>query len=85
MYAIRSYYGMDEKVMVSGIDAINEAITELKTGKLTVTVLQDGYSQGRGALEIAVNVVRGEKVANITWIPFKLVTSENYNDVLNID
>jgi len=78
-------HGMDEKVMVSGIDAINEAITELKTGKLTVTVLQDGYSQGRGALEIAVNVVRGEKVANITWIPFKLVTSENYNDVLNID
>ena len=78
-------YGMGEKVMVLGIDATNEAITELKTGKLTATVFQDGRSQGRGALEIALSVLRGEKVANITWIPFELVTPENYKDVLNRD
>jgi len=76
-------HGMSQKVMVLGIDATNEAITELQAGNLTATVFQDGGGQGRNALKIAVNVVRGEKVVNITWIPFKLVTPENYKDVLN--
>ena len=78
-------YGMAGKVMVLGIDATDEAIAELKTGKLTATVFQDGDRQGRGALETAVNVVRGEKVDNITWIPFKLVTFENYKNVPDRD
>ena len=71
------------KVMVLGIDATPEAVTELKTGKLTATVLQDAKAQGKGAIEIALKAVKKEPVQNISWIPFKLVTQENYEEILN--
>jgi len=64
-------------ILVIGIDAIPDAIRAVEEGKLTGTVFQDARGQGAGAVEIALRVINGEKVDNINYIPFQLVTKEN--------
>ena len=71
------------KILVGGVDATPDALAELEKGTLAVTVFQDARGQGRGALDAAVKLSRGEKVDSFVWIPFELVTRENYKSFLN--
>ena len=71
------------KILVGGVDATPDALAELAKGTLAVTVFQDARGQGRGALDAAVKLSRGEKVDSFVWIPFELVTRENYKSFLN--
>jgi len=47
-----------------------------------VTVFQNARGQARGALDAAMKLARGEKVDSFVWIPFELVTRENYKGFL---
>lgn len=68
------------KIIVGGVDATPDAIAELEAGKLNVTVFQDAAGQGSGAIKAAFSMAKGEKVENKVWIPFQLVTPENYKE-----
>jgi inositol transport system substrate-binding protein len=48
-----------------------------------VTVFQDASGQGGGSIKAAVALAKGEKVENRVWIPFLLVTPENYKEFMN--
>ncbi|MFN3317983.1 MAG: sugar ABC transporter substrate-binding protein [Allorhizobium sp.] len=70
--------GWDMKdVVVGGIDATQEALAYMKAGDLDVTVFQDAFGQGAGAVDAAIKLAKGEKVDAKVWIPFQLVTPEN--------
>ena len=70
--------GWDMKdVIIGGIDATQEALAYMKAGDLDVTVFQDAFGQGAGAVDAAVKLAKGEKVDGKVWIPFQLVTPEN--------
>jgi inositol transport system substrate-binding protein len=69
--------GKQKDIKVIGIDAIPDALKAVDEGKFIATVFQDAGGQGAGAVEIAVKVVKGEKVETSTFIPFQLVTKEN--------
>jgi ABC-type sugar transport system substrate-binding protein len=70
--------GWDMKdVVVGGIDATQEALAYMKAGDLDVTVFQDAFGQGSGAVDAAIKLAKGEKVESKVWIPFQLVTPEN--------
>jgi ribose transport system substrate-binding protein/inositol transport system substrate-binding protein len=70
--------GWDMKdVVVGGIDATQEALAYMKQGDLDVTVFQDAFGQGSGAVDAAIKLAKGEKVEAKVWIPFQLVTPEN--------
>jgi ABC-type sugar transport system substrate-binding protein len=71
------------KILVGGVDATPDALAELAKGTLAVTVFQDARGQARGALDAAVKLSRGEKVDSFVWIPFELVTPENYKQFLD--
>ena len=73
----------NKDIFVAGIDATADALKAIKNGELTVTVFQDAEKQGRKAIEKAYNLAKGEKVSKISWIPFQLVTHENYKEFLN--
>lgn len=66
-----------KKVVVSGIDATQEALSYMKAGDLDVTVFQDAFGQGSGAVDAAIKLAKGEKVDAKVWIPFQLVTPAN--------
>lgn len=77
-----------EKPIV-GIDASPDGRAAVKSGKLAMSVFQDAKGQGRGALQVAVNMLNGKPLndgmdyqiaadnANVIWVPFEPVTAEN--------
>jgi inositol transport system substrate-binding protein len=71
------------KILVGGVDATPDALAELGKGTLAVTVFQNARGQARGALDAAVKLSRGEKIDSFVWIPFELVTRENYKAFLD--
>lgn len=64
-------------VVVGGIDATQEALAYMKAGDLDVTVFQDAFGQGAGAVEAAIKLAKGDKIDGKVWIPFQLVTPKN--------
>ena len=75
--------GWDMKdIVVGGIDATQEALAYMKAGDLDVTVFQDAFGQGSGAVDAAIKLAKGEPVEAKVWIPFQLVTPENMDQFL---
>ena len=75
--------GMSTKdIPVGGIDATQEALASMKAGDLNVTVFQDAAGQGKGAVDTAIKLVKGEKVDAKVYIPFQLVTPANMADFM---
>jgi inositol transport system substrate-binding protein len=71
------------QIIVGGVDASPDALAEMDKGRLNVTVFQNAKGQGEGGIQAAIALARGEKIDQITWIPFELVTPENYKDYMN--
>lgn len=65
------------KVLIGGIDATPDGLSAMTKDGLDVTVFQDAKGQGRGALNAALSMARGNKLDSYQWIPFELVTPQN--------
>jgi inositol transport system substrate-binding protein len=75
--------GIDMKsVLVGGVDATQDALSAMQAGDLDVTVFQDAAGQGKGSLDAALKLAKGEAVDQKVYIPFQLVTPANINDFL---
>jgi ABC-type sugar transport system substrate-binding protein len=81
--AIRQARITPGKILVGGVDATPDALAELAKGTLAVSVFQDARGQARSALDAAVKLSRGEKVDSFVWIPFELVTRDNYKQFVD--
>jgi inositol transport system substrate-binding protein len=67
----------EKEIPVIGIDAIPDALKSVEQSKMAATVFQDAKGQGAGSVEMAVKILKGEKVPKNYFIPFQLVTKEN--------
>jgi len=65
------------QTVVAGIDATPDALAAMKGGELKVTVFQNAPGQGRGAVDTALRLARGETAPSFNWVPFELVTPAN--------
>ena len=75
--------GQDPKSMViAGVDGTPDALSHIKAGNLDVTVFQDSQGIGEASLDVALKVAKGEPADTFTWVPFKLVTKDNYQEFL---
>ena len=63
-------------------DATQDALAAMQAGELDVTVFQDAAGQGKGALDAALALARGEAVEQKVYVPFELVTPANIGDYL---
>lgn len=76
--------GKMSKIIVSGVDATADGLAAMKAGDLKVTVFQDAGGQGTGAVDTAVKLAKGQKLANpYVYVPFQLVTPANLSTFLN--
>lgn len=73
---------MDD-VIVTGVDATQDALLSMQSGELDVTVFQDAHGQGSGSLDAALALAKGEDVDQKVYIPFLLVTPDNVADFLS--
>lgn len=70
--------GVDMKTMiVGGVDATQDALAAMAAGDLDVTVFQNAAGQGKGSVDAALKLAKGEKVDAKVYIPFELVTPAN--------
>jgi len=69
-----------EDVVVGGVDATQDALAAMEAGDLDVTVFQDAAGQGKGAVDAALKLAKGESVDQKVYIPFQLVTPDNIAD-----
>jgi len=65
------------QTVVAGIDATPDGLAAMKAGELQATVFQNAPAQGRGAVDTALKLARGESVPGFIWVPFELVTPGN--------
>ena len=72
---------MDD-VIVSGVDATQDALASMQAGELDITVFQNAAAQGGGALDAAVKLAAGEDVDQAVFVPFELVTPANMADYM---
>ncbi len=72
---------MDD-VIVSGVDATQDALASMQAGELDITVFQNAAAQGGGALDAAVRLSKGESVDQKVYVPFELVTPANIDQYL---
>ncbi|MBB4170404.1 MULTISPECIES: sugar ABC transporter substrate-binding protein [unclassified Rhizobium] len=70
------------KIVIGGVDATQDALAAMQAGDLDVTVFQDAAGQGKGALDAALKLAKGEKVEKKVYIPFQLVTPENVKNFI---
>lgn len=69
--------GLADRIIVAGVDATPEAKQFIAAGRLDMTVFQNGGAQGRGAVDAAMRILRGENVPKFVEIPFEPVTRDN--------
>lgn len=62
-------------VRIAGYDALSEAITEIKSGRLAATVDQQAAEQGYQGVALALRLIMGEKVPLTTVIDTRLMTA----------
>jgi len=75
---------MKNKVVVVSIDAIADALQAVKDGRLDATIFQNATEQGRGAVQLALQLAEKKPVTDREqFIPFQLVTKENVDKFLN--
>jgi ABC-type sugar transport system substrate-binding protein len=78
--ALKASGGDMKTMIVSGIDATQDALASMEAGDLDVTVFQNAAGQGKGSLDAALKLAKGEKVERKVYIPFELVTPANLKD-----
>jgi inositol transport system substrate-binding protein len=71
-----------KKVIIGGIDATADGLAEIANGNLAVTVFQDAKGQGRGAVDAADKLAKGQHVDSIVMVPFQIVTKDNYKQFM---
>ena len=69
-----------DTVVVGGVDATQDALAAMAAGDLHVTVFQNAAGQGKGSIDAALKLARGEAVEKKVYIPFELVTPANLKD-----
>jgi ribose transport system substrate-binding protein len=62
-------------VKIAGYDALNEAIGEIKAGRMIATVDQQAAEQGYQGVALAVKLIQGGKVPENTLIATRLITA----------
>jgi ribose transport system substrate-binding protein len=64
----------NKKVKVAGFDALAEALSEIKAGRMFATVDQQAAEQGYQGVALALKLIGGQPVAPVTTIDTRLIT-----------
>ncbi len=85
-------YFKDGKFMpIVGVDAIPDALTKIKEGKLVGSVLNDAANQGKATMDLTINLANGkDPLEGTDWklvdkavrVPYKKITKENVEEAV---
>ena len=83
------YFAGDKFMPVVGVDAIPDALEQIKAGLMVGSVLNDAKNQGQATVDLALNVANGkDPLAGTSWkfddkkavrVPYVGITKDNLN------
>ena len=59
-----------EDIYLLGVDALDECQEMVKAGTMTGTVLNDHIGQSHAAVDVAVQLLKGEEIQNYYWVNY---------------
>ncbi|HFO3023883.1 TPA: substrate-binding domain-containing protein, partial [Klebsiella pneumoniae] len=68
----------NEKILVAGIDGTPDGQQFIKSGKMALTIFQDAKGQANGAVQVTKALLNKQNVQTYNWVPYQLITPENY-------
>ncbi|WP_418162341.1 substrate-binding domain-containing protein [Pantoea vagans] len=68
----------NKNILVAGIDGTPDGVKFVQSGRMTLTIFQDARGQATGAVKVTRALLDKKKVETYNWIPYKIITSENY-------
>lgn len=68
----------NSKILVAGIDGTPDGQQFVKNGKMALTIFQDAKGQANGAVKVTKALLDKQKVETFNWIPYQVITPENY-------
>ncbi len=68
-------------LLVVGFDAVEDGKEAIRNGKMNASIAQHPQAMGRLAIENAVKVINGEKIAAKIPVPIDLITKQNVDPV----
>lgn len=68
----------NKDIFVAGIDGTPDGVKFVQSGRMTLTIFQDARGQATGAVKVTRALLDKKKVETYNWIPYKIITSENY-------
>lgn len=71
-------------IYLVGVDALTEALEDIKAETMTGTVFNDFFGQSHTAAEICGKFAKGEKVESVNMVDYVKVTGDNAQDILDI-
>lgn len=74
--------GRAGEIGVYGIDGDPKALEMIKKGSYSATIMQQPYKVGQIAAQMALKLVKGEKVPEQTYVSVDLVTKDNVDKYL---
>lgn len=72
--------GLQEKIIVTGVDGMPEAIEAIKNGLMDFTTFQNAEKQAEAAINAAIRLLNSEEVPKTEIISFEPITKENADD-----
>ncbi|WP_315315782.1 substrate-binding domain-containing protein [Pantoea vagans] len=66
------------KILVAGIDGTPDGQQFIKNGRMALTIFQDARGQATGAVQVIKALLDKQKVQTLNWVPYQLITPENY-------
>ncbi len=72
--ALQAIAASKKDIKVVGFDATDDAVNEVKTGKMTATVAQKPELMGETAIQTAIKLIAGEEVEKSLPVEVELVT-----------
>lgn len=68
----------NDRILVAGIDGTPDGQQFVKNGKMALTIFQDAKGQAIGAVKVTKALLDKQKVEAFNWIPYQVITPENY-------
>ena len=59
-----------EDIYLVGVDALPEAVEAIKAGEMTGTVLNDHVGQSHAAVDVAIQLLKGEEIQDYYWVNY---------------
>jgi ABC-type sugar transport system substrate-binding protein len=64
-------------IICIGVDGNPGPLSMIKSGDLKATIYQDGIGQVSKAIDLVVELTKGNSIPKESWIDFVLITKEN--------